>query len=61
GALPLYVSLGCCLGEGFDANKILRQADDNMYQEKNTNREMVKQQINKYLESDSGGITVCPD
>ena|GEM_PF-2500191 len=61
GALPLYVSLGCCLGEGFDVNKILRQADDNMYEEKNTNRETVREKINKYLESESGGITSYPD
>jgi diguanylate cyclase (GGDEF)-like protein len=42
-ALPLYISQGCCWGKGFKVNENLRQADDAMYQDKNTNRTKVRE------------------
>lgn len=50
GSLPLYISIGCSLGEGFRVREVLRQADDAMYQDKNTNRVKVREQVMKYLE-----------
>ncbi|HWR42114.1 sensor domain-containing diguanylate cyclase [Sporomusa sp.] len=53
GSLPLYISQGSCLGKGFRVHEVLRQADDDMYQEKNTNRMKNRERVMRYLE-------VCP-
>lgn len=50
GALPLFISYGCCLGQGYDIHRILRQADDAMYQDKNNKRAIVREKIASYLE-----------
>lgn len=49
-ALPLYISLGYCLGKGDSIADVLRQADDAMYQDKNTNRLKVREKIMKNLD-----------
>jgi diguanylate cyclase (GGDEF)-like protein/PAS domain S-box-containing protein len=50
GSLPLYISIGCSLGKGFRVSEVLRQADDAMYQDKNTNRMKIGERVMKYLE-----------
>ncbi|HWR06794.1 sensor domain-containing diguanylate cyclase, partial [Sporomusa sp.] len=49
GALPLYISQGSCVGKGLRVREILRQADDAMYQEKNTNKLKTGELIMQYL------------
>lgn len=57
GALPLHISQGCCFGSGFSVREILRQADDAMYREKNTNRANVRKLVMKYIKNAPEGTS----